>query len=86
MRSTVIAAAARMQRGQLGHGDLIQRNVPSVVEALAGKEVIAGAAPISFHTSLLMQSHTYHLVTGLSCVSLLILQLRLCNLHTFQPL
>ena len=34
-----------MQRGQLGHGDQTQRNVPTVVEALAGKSIVSGALP-----------------------------------------
>ncbi len=32
------------QKGQLGHGDLVQRNIPAIVEALAGKKIIAGKA------------------------------------------
>ncbi len=31
-----------MQKGQLGHGDLLQRNVPTVVEGLSKHEVIGG--------------------------------------------
>ena len=31
------------QRGQLGHGDLRQRNVPTVVAALKGHTSVAGA-------------------------------------------
>ncbi|DBA81433.1 TPA: hypothetical protein ACH3X1_007220 [Trebouxia sp. C0004] len=33
----------RNERGQLGHGDLLQRNVPTIVKKLSGKKVIAGA-------------------------------------------
>lgn len=33
-----------LQKGQLGHGDLCQRNVPTVVEALKGLTMTAGAA------------------------------------------
>ena len=33
-----------LQKGQLGHGDLCQRNVPTVVEALKGLTLTAGAA------------------------------------------
>ena len=40
---------AVQQKGQLGHGDLIQRNVPTVVEALKSQNIIGGAAPS--HTS-----------------------------------
>lgn len=36
---------ANVQRGQLGHGDQTQRNVPTVVEALAGKSMVSGALP-----------------------------------------
>lgn len=32
----------RNEKGQLGHGDLVQRNIPTVVEAFAGKYVTAG--------------------------------------------
>lgn len=32
-----------VQKGQLGHGDLCQRNIPMVVEALKGLTVTAGA-------------------------------------------
>ncbi len=38
-----------MQRGQLGHGDLLQRNVPTIVKKLSGKKVIAGAVTVNFH-------------------------------------
>ena len=31
-----------LQKGQLGHGDLLQRNVPTVVEGLSKHEVIGG--------------------------------------------
>lgn len=31
-----------LQKGQLGHGDLVQRNVPTIVSGLSGKAVIAG--------------------------------------------
>ena len=31
------------QKGQLGHGDLAQRNVPTLVEGLKGHDVVAGA-------------------------------------------
>ena len=31
-----------LQRGQLGHGDLLQRNIPTIVKGLNGKQVIAG--------------------------------------------
>ena len=31
-----------MQKGQLGHGDLIQRNVPTEVTGLSGKIIITG--------------------------------------------
>ncbi|CAK0738461.1 hypothetical protein CVIRNUC_001046 [Coccomyxa viridis] len=33
----------RNEKGQLGHGDLLQRNVPTVVEGLSKHEVIGGA-------------------------------------------
>ncbi|DBB10767.1 hypothetical protein WJX82_005865 [Trebouxia sp. C0006] len=33
----------RNERGQLGHGDLLQRNVPTIIKKLSGKKVIAGA-------------------------------------------
>ena len=33
------------QKGQLGHGDLTQRNVPTIVAGLAGKTVITGELP-----------------------------------------
>ncbi|KAL3142373.1 hypothetical protein ABBQ38_002709 [Trebouxia sp. C0009 RCD-2024] len=33
----------RNERGQLGHGDLLQRNVPTIVKGLKGMKVIAGA-------------------------------------------
>ncbi len=36
-----------MQRGQLGHGDLLQRNVPTIIKKLSGKKVIAGAITVS---------------------------------------
>ena len=31
-----------MQKGQLGHGDLIQRNVPTEVTGLSGKIIVTG--------------------------------------------
>ena len=31
-----------LQKGQLGHGDLLQRNVPTIVEKLSKHEVIGG--------------------------------------------
>lgn len=56
---TALIAATPMQKGQLGHGDLIQRNVPSVVEALAGQEVIAGGPPLPLHDfSLISDART----------------------------
>ena len=39
------SALGALQRGQLGHGDQTTRNVPTVVEGLAGKSVISGAIP-----------------------------------------
>jgi len=30
------------QKGQLGHGDLLQRNTPTVVAGLTGKKVVGG--------------------------------------------
>ena len=35
-----------VQKGQLGHGDLIQRNVPTVVVALKSHKIVGGAAPL----------------------------------------
>lgn len=32
------------QKGQLGHGDLFQRNMPTLVEGLRGKPVLGGAS------------------------------------------
>lgn len=32
------------QKGQLGTGDLFQRNMPTVVEGLRGKKIVGGAA------------------------------------------
>ena len=66
--------AALLQRGQLGHGDLIQRNVPSVIEALASQKIIAGGlsdAPVSVW---LADSHTHSLTSGLLADSTLVLQ------------
>lgn len=34
----------RNEKGQLGHGDLTQRNMPTLVEGLEGKNIIAAAA------------------------------------------
>jgi hypothetical protein len=34
-----------LQRGQLGHGDLLQRNTPTVVAGLQGQAVVAGGGP-----------------------------------------
>ena len=34
-----------MQKGQLGHGDLRQRNVPTIVDSLKDHQIIAGATP-----------------------------------------
>lgn len=31
-----------VQRGQLGHGDLLQRNIPTIVKGLKGMKVVAG--------------------------------------------
>jgi hypothetical protein len=39
------------QRGQLGHGDTTQRNYPSVVTGLAGRNIITGQL-IAIVTSL----------------------------------
>ena len=36
--------SCRAQKGQLGHGDLVNRNMPKLVEGLAGKFVVAAAA------------------------------------------
>ncbi len=36
------SCARAPQKGQLGHGDLLQRNVPKIVEGLAGKKVVGG--------------------------------------------
>ncbi len=30
------------QKGQLGHGDLITRNVPAIVKGLSGKKIVTG--------------------------------------------
>ena len=43
------------QKGQLGHGDLAQRNAPTVVAALAGNTVVAGAAG-KHHTAVALSS------------------------------
>ena len=32
-----------LQKGQLGHGDTLQRNVPTAVSGLDGKVIVAGA-------------------------------------------
>lgn len=32
----------RNEKGQLGHGDLVQRNTPTIVQAFAGKHAVAG--------------------------------------------
>lgn len=48
-------ARVRAQKGQLGHGDLAQRNTPTVVKALEGKFVVAGACGKS-HTVVALQS------------------------------
>lgn len=33
-----------LQKGQLGHGDQLQRNVPTVVKGLSGMQITAGHA------------------------------------------
>ncbi len=38
-----------MQRGQLGHGDLLQRNIPIIVKGLSGKKVTAGSVTASHY-------------------------------------
>ncbi len=42
-----------MQKGQLGHGDFLQRNIPTVVEGLKNVKIIGGK---SSHTRKLMLS------------------------------
>ena len=37
------------QRGQLGHGDLVQYNVPVVVKGLAGLVITGGAHALDIH-------------------------------------
>jgi hypothetical protein len=41
--TTTVPWDTHKQRGQLGHGDLLQRNTPTVVAALQGKKVVGGA-------------------------------------------
>jgi hypothetical protein len=42
MRSEIGTFPVRLQKGQLGHGDFAQRNVPAKLPALEGKFVIGG--------------------------------------------
>ena len=42
------------QKGQLGHGDLAQRNQPTVVAGLAGQRAVAGACGKN-HTSVALE-------------------------------
>lgn len=44
-----------MQKGQLGHGDLAQRNTPTVVKALEGKFVAGGSCGRN-HTAVFLRS------------------------------
>jgi hypothetical protein len=48
----------RLQKGQLGHGDLLQRNNPTPVAALEGKHVTAGVR--------CLQDNWLQLVAGMS--------------------
>jgi hypothetical protein len=41
-----------VQKGQLGHGDLVQRNVPTIVDGLANMKVIAGKVFLYFTETL----------------------------------
>jgi alpha-tubulin suppressor-like RCC1 family protein len=61
-----------LQKGQLGHGDLAQRNTPTAVKALEGKFVVGGSCGRN-HTAVVLRSgETYtwgsNLVVG--CPSL----------------
>ena len=49
-----------MQRGQLGHGDLLQRNIPTVVKGLKGSTIIAGTVVLPATTA---SSDLYGLTT-----------------------
>jgi alpha-tubulin suppressor-like RCC1 family protein len=60
-----------MQKGQLGHGDLAQRNTPTVVKALEGKFVAGGSCGRN-HTAVFLRSgETYtwgsNVVVCMSC-------------------
>lgn len=50
-----LCASPLVQKGQLGHGDLAQRNTPTVVKALEGKAVVGGACGRN-HTAVVLQS------------------------------
>ncbi|KAK9835229.1 hypothetical protein WJX81_007521 [Elliptochloris bilobata] len=49
----------RNERGQLGHGDQTQRNVPTVVEALAGKSIVSGSGGKNHSAVLTDDGHSY---------------------------
>lgn len=42
MGTTEEACGCSAQKGQLGQGDLVTRNVPTIVKGLAGKKIIQG--------------------------------------------
>ena len=44
------------QKGQLGHGDLLQRNVPTIVEGLKNVKIIGGKSNISLCNSVASSS------------------------------
>ena len=45
-----------VQKGQLGHGDLLQRNTPTIVEGLQGHNIVAGMlAAVTGHVRVLLK-------------------------------
>lgn len=44
------------QKGQLGHGDLLQRNVPTIVEGLKNVKIIGGKSNVSLCNSVASSS------------------------------
>ena len=42
-----------MQKGQLGHNDLLQCNVPTLIASMKGKDVVTAAAG-KHHTALVL--------------------------------